>query len=607
MWLKKAIIGLCLVAVCFLRLAKLDQIPAGATVDEVNFGYIAYSLAQTGKDEHGVSWPLIFEAYGDQKLPGQVYLILPLVARWGLNLWTTRLPSALMSCALVVMIYYLVRSWGAGPKTALLSSILWALAPAPFILGRGAWESNLAMGCLVLGLIGLGQISLTKPERQKIPWSAVVLWSIGFAGAWYFYVPYRLISAVVCLVMLAVAWRDPAWREKKRVIGLSLVLSAVLILPLVIGTKVNSNLARLSQVGSGQLAGLTLEINEKRTFCALQGRIPRAWCDLVFNKLTLGSKSLINGWWSALGIDFMGLAGENEPMYQVSGFGQVPLVVYLGAVAGLIPCVVTLVRGKGERRTLAGLLLVLLLASVTPAILMGNAQKVRLSAVFPVIFLLFSWGSEYLLGWYQQNVTTLATRRVFLVLACLVSVATVADGVSFLTTYYGYHYFKNDWQTLGHVARIDETVERQQPQTVYYHVNYPDVLMFLAFDTKMDPRYFQENIVWGQREPTGWRHAVCLGGRYFQSEQSVKSLACSSEASSGGGLTLFVEQDGELIDEIDRYLVSIEDKTPAELALAKSLPRAWPIRSVNEANLLAYIVDLDWYRDTFCSPVLETK
>ena len=148
-------VGALLLIAWWLRLRRLGEIPAGATVDEVSYGYIAYSLSRTGADEHGVSWPLVFKAYGDQKLPGQVYLILPLVHLFGLNLTAVRLPAALASCALIVLSYVMLTGYGFSRWIAATVTVLWTISPAPFILGRGAWESNLAMACFTLGLLAL--------------------------------------------------------------------------------------------------------------------------------------------------------------------------------------------------------------------------------------------------------------------------------------------------------------------------------------------------------------------------------------------------------------------------------------------------------------------
>src|SRR3989344_7895510 len=88
-----------------LRLFWLDRAPFGALIDEAHFGYIAYSLLETGKDEHGVSWPLIFRGFGDQKLPAYAYVLLPFIQIFGLSVTSIRLPSVLAGSLSVLALY----------------------------------------------------------------------------------------------------------------------------------------------------------------------------------------------------------------------------------------------------------------------------------------------------------------------------------------------------------------------------------------------------------------------------------------------------------------------------------------------------------------------
>src|SRR6185369_10359962 len=92
-----------------LRLFWLDKAPSGTLIDETHFGYIAYSLLKTGKDEHGTPWPLIFKGFGDQKLPAQVYILLPFIQLFGLSVTAIRLPSVLAGSHSILATYFLLK------------------------------------------------------------------------------------------------------------------------------------------------------------------------------------------------------------------------------------------------------------------------------------------------------------------------------------------------------------------------------------------------------------------------------------------------------------------------------------------------------------------
>ena len=77
-----------------LRFWDLGSMPPSANWDEISHGYNAYSLLQTGQDEWGRSFPLIFRAFGDYKLPLYIYLTVIPVFLFGLNVFAVRFVSA---------------------------------------------------------------------------------------------------------------------------------------------------------------------------------------------------------------------------------------------------------------------------------------------------------------------------------------------------------------------------------------------------------------------------------------------------------------------------------------------------------------------------------
>ena len=100
-----------------LRFTGLDQNPPSLNWDEVSHGYNAFSILKTGKDEWGVTFPLIFRAFGDYKLPLYIYLTTVPVALFGLNAISVRLISVLAGTLAIPGIYLLTRQLF--PKVAL--------------------------------------------------------------------------------------------------------------------------------------------------------------------------------------------------------------------------------------------------------------------------------------------------------------------------------------------------------------------------------------------------------------------------------------------------------------------------------------------------------
>ena len=142
---------ICLVGL-FLRTYRLADLPNGLTWDEAALGYNAYSLLQTGKDEHGTAWPLVFKSFGDYKPGAYVYWSLPFIAALDLNSFSTRLPSAIAGVAAIVGLFLLAGQVYQSNRIALLSAFVLAVSPWHIFYSRGAWEVNLFVTLLLFSL-----------------------------------------------------------------------------------------------------------------------------------------------------------------------------------------------------------------------------------------------------------------------------------------------------------------------------------------------------------------------------------------------------------------------------------------------------------------------
>src|SRR3989338_3778110 len=83
---------------------KLKTIPPGAYVDETLHGYSAYSILQTGKDEYGKAYPMVFRLYGSYNEPLYIYLTTLPIKFWDLNVFSVRFMAALSGFATIFVI-----------------------------------------------------------------------------------------------------------------------------------------------------------------------------------------------------------------------------------------------------------------------------------------------------------------------------------------------------------------------------------------------------------------------------------------------------------------------------------------------------------------------
>ncbi|MDP2649443.1 MAG: phospholipid carrier-dependent glycosyltransferase [bacterium] len=135
-----------------LRFYKLDQIPSGFHSDEAAFGYNAYSLIQTGKDEYGQFLPLILKSFGDYKGAVYAYLTIPPVMLFGLNEFAVRLPTAIFGVFFVTLSYLLTLQLTKNKKIAIITAALCAINPLSIVLSRVQSDPLVSVVLILFGL-----------------------------------------------------------------------------------------------------------------------------------------------------------------------------------------------------------------------------------------------------------------------------------------------------------------------------------------------------------------------------------------------------------------------------------------------------------------------
>ena len=122
--------------------------------DEASIGYNAYSILQTGRDEYGKLFPIIFKSFGDYKPGIYVYLTIPFVTIFGLTELSVRLPSIILGSLIPLLLYFLITTLNPkSKKIGIIAALLLAFNPWNIHFSRGAWESNILVFELILGSI----------------------------------------------------------------------------------------------------------------------------------------------------------------------------------------------------------------------------------------------------------------------------------------------------------------------------------------------------------------------------------------------------------------------------------------------------------------------
>src|SRR3989304_3961011 len=223
-WLLVGILTL----VALLRFWKLDSYPA-LNADEAAIGYNAYSLIETGRDEHGNPWPIHFQSFNDYKPGLYFYLVLPFVKFLGLNEWSVRLPGAILGVATVFVVYLLVLELGILGRLgknhrtpASLAALMLAISPWHIHFSRGGWEVNVATFFITCG-VWLFLKAIRKPKLFVISFSFFVLSLFTYHAA-------RIVVPLLVLGLFVI-YREEIKRNL-RVFTVGVLFGVILFIPL---------------------------------------------------------------------------------------------------------------------------------------------------------------------------------------------------------------------------------------------------------------------------------------------------------------------------------------------------------------------------------------
>src|SRR3989344_5605352 len=126
----------------FVRFYNISEVPVSLYWDEVSQVYSAYSILETGKDEYGNSFPLLFRAFEDYKTPANIYLTAISVKLFGLNEFSARFSSAFLGTLSIFFVFLLIKELFR--KVELVNSNYIALL-ASFLVAISPWHISFSL------------------------------------------------------------------------------------------------------------------------------------------------------------------------------------------------------------------------------------------------------------------------------------------------------------------------------------------------------------------------------------------------------------------------------------------------------------------------------
>lgn len=362
---KKTIFVLIIISLLslFLNTFKKKDAPPSFNADEAAFGYNAYSIAETGKDEYGTPLPVRLKSFGDYKMPLYSYLSVPFVKVFGLSENSVRLLNTLLAFLMPFAMFALVKEFFDDDKKALLAALLVDLSWGLLSISRQAHEAYLSVFLTILTLLFFVRLS------KKITNSNTALFLISILLMLFSYQSSRIFVGVFFVITIFY------FLKKKG--GKQLVTSLILIILLFGITDIVYRPKRLGNLFFTNTPGFTMKINELRY---------EGGSRVIYNKLSVGKKEFINSYAKYFSPQFLFIEGDENPRFGFVDMGPITAFEYLFLFIGIY----FLFKKKEKYRNL--LLIFLFISPVSGALSWAGTSLTRSLFFFIPILTLVSYG-----------------------------------------------------------------------------------------------------------------------------------------------------------------------------------------------------------------------
>ena len=437
--------------------------PPCFNADEAAFGYNAYSLLKTGKDEYGTFLPLRLKSFGDFKMPLYSYLSVPFMAVMGLSETSARALNAFLSLLFPLVVYLLTKELFKKDSYGLVAAFLSASSLGLHIVARHAHEAYLAAFLTTTTFYFLIRF-LKKNTVGK-----GILLSLSLLLMLFSYQTGRLFAGL--FFGAAIIYAVQQQKIKKYIPVFLLVALTIAIFSV---SDIIYKPERLKNLFFFSNPGVKLTVDELK----IEGGIK-----YLYNPLLVGLKEMSFEHLSYFSPQFLLQNGDGNDRFGYKGMGLITPVEYVLFFAGLY----FLLRKKEEWRFI--LLFILLLSPLSASLSWSTSSLTRSLFLLIPISILAGYGTVL-------TVEEIKKKKLFLWICLLIG----GLFIFFLTMqwdFYLFHYPKrlitiHAWQC-GY-KEINEYVKKNFDTTRHFYITR-DIGMpyiFTLFYQQYPPEKYQK-------------------------------------------------------------------------------------------------------------------
>lgn len=476
----------------FLRFYHLGSIPNGFYQDESAIGYNAYSIMLTGKDEHGVAYPLYFKSFGDYKLPIYIYATIPAIKLFGMTEFAVRFPSALFGFLTIIAAFFFVKEITKNDILALITAGLIAINPWSLDYNRATFEVSIS-----LFLYLLGGLCMYRGINKKIP-LLFLLGTLCFVLDVYTYNLTRLLSPLLYLLILFTGFKRNAV-SKKEIIA-TIIISGIVLLPFAKTFFAQGGLASAKGTLIFSSAAVKAPLLEMRSYFV---HSPAIVSHILFSMPVQYVWQYILNIISYLSVSFFFVSGSTHGNHGIGNVGE----FYIFELPLFIVGIIAAVKRKYSWKTLlfGWIIIPIMVASLTRDIPQATRSFFIIFPVelFVALGLIQTWN---LIAKIKQRVVKLT----FIVVG--LSVMTYAIFFYFASYYVRFPIlYAPDWRQQDKAVSLYLLQNQNKYKKIIIDNDSGFIYTSLLFDQKYSPSEFQQTAVWTPDDSEGMSRPVAFG------------------------------------------------------------------------------------------------
>jgi len=487
------LLALIVLLAAILRLWQIGLVPPSPDWDEASYGYNAYSLLKTGKDEYGKTLPIVLQSFNDYKPALYVYLVMPFILFFDVSVIAVRLPSVLAGIAAVILTYFFVRevfSFTMENKKiitplALLSALFLAVSPWHIQFSRIGFEANVALtGNLLFYLFFLKGL---KNGKFLIP-AAI------FAGLTvYLYQSAKVFTPLIVLAYGIIFFQELI-RVQKKWLFASIIVGSLVVLPMVVFIITNPDALIRAKGVSIFYQDQTQFLRRSAERLAIDERNGDVLGKIFDNRRIEFGKYVLSNYLSHYSPDWLFFKGDS-PRHHAPFMG----VLYLAELPFILIGIFMLVTGRFARKTKLAISAQFFLATVPAAITFDVPSAVRTLNILPTYQIFTALGVLTFIPFMKtfkfpltpQRLQQIPRRLVFLG----VGVLALFNFFYFLNQYFVQqnYYQSQAWQYGWKEAIAFIAPRRNQYDKIIVTNKEPldQSYMFFLYYLKVDPTLYQ--------------------------------------------------------------------------------------------------------------------